>query len=394
MRPGRQRREIRAHEDRARPGRIVAAKHAGRVASSRTNGSANTSSAAIRAASRSRSKITPTPRRAPNSSSSASMTTDLPVDLVVQEGNLLAQSNRSRIRSTFEGRVFTESRRDPGHASSSGPSSCRWCCAARRGGRHEDARPSPSRLSACWFPASCHAQVDVPWRRRSRRRLPRRRAAPVPSRQMEVPDRRPDRLVARSTQDGVIYFGGDDGNVYAVNAADGRQLWKRTHRRPRAVDAGDRRRHASTSAATTASSTRSTRRPARLRWKFTHRAASGDSRRKGCTACSRRTRRSPMPSTSSCRALSSVGASVYFGSGDGNVYALDAASGALQLEIPDGRRRARLARVCRRRRVLRQLGQLLLRGRRRDAAPRNGAFTAAKIRSSTTRSASSPRPRS
>src|SRR5712675_504119 len=26
--------------------------------------------------------------------------------------------------------------------------------------------------------------------------------------------------------DGVIYFGGDDGNVYAVDAVTGRQLWK------------------------------------------------------------------------------------------------------------------------------------------------------------------------
>src|SRR5262249_12275259 len=28
-------------------------------------------------------------------------------------------------------------------------------------------------------------------------------------------------------RDGVIYFGGDDGNVYAVGAKDGRQRWKR-----------------------------------------------------------------------------------------------------------------------------------------------------------------------
>src|ERR1041385_3832608 len=28
-------------------------------------------------------------------------------------------------------------------------------------------------------------------------------------------------------KDNVIYFGGDDGNVYAVDAATGRQIWKR-----------------------------------------------------------------------------------------------------------------------------------------------------------------------
>ena len=37
-----------------------------------------------------------------------------------------------------------------------------------------------------------------------------------------------DRIVSSPVfADGVIYFGGDDGNVYAVDAANGRQLWKR-----------------------------------------------------------------------------------------------------------------------------------------------------------------------
>src|SRR5512138_243505 len=37
-----------------------------------------------------------------------------------------------------------------------------------------------------------------------------------------------DRIVSSPVHAaGVIYFGGDDGNVYAVSAADGRQLWKR-----------------------------------------------------------------------------------------------------------------------------------------------------------------------
>ena len=36
-----------------------------------------------------------------------------------------------------------------------------------------------------------------------------------------------DRIVSSAVfEDGVIYFGGDDGNVYAVDAAEGRQLWK------------------------------------------------------------------------------------------------------------------------------------------------------------------------
>ena len=40
--------------------------------------------------------------------------------------------------------------------------------------------------------------IDVSWRRCSLRRLPQRGAAPVSSRQVEVPDRRPDRVVADS----------------------------------------------------------------------------------------------------------------------------------------------------------------------------------------------------
>src|SRR5205814_9860061 len=36
-----------------------------------------------------------------------------------------------------------------------------------------------------------------------------------------------DRLVSSPVfKDNVIYFGGDDGNVYAVDAVTGRQIWK------------------------------------------------------------------------------------------------------------------------------------------------------------------------
>ncbi len=33
-------------------------------------------------------------------------------------------------------------------------------------------------------------------------------------------------------QDKFLYFGGDDGNVYAVDAETGRQVWKTTTRGP------------------------------------------------------------------------------------------------------------------------------------------------------------------
>src|ERR1044071_8048510 len=37
-----------------------------------------------------------------------------------------------------------------------------------------------------------------------------------------------DRVISSPVfKDNVIYFGGDDGNVYAVDAASGRQIWKR-----------------------------------------------------------------------------------------------------------------------------------------------------------------------
>ena len=57
---------------------------------------------------------------------------------------------------------------------------------------------------------------------------------------------------------------------------------------------------------------------------------------------------------------------VYFGSGDGNVYALDASSGVIAMEVCDPGCRARLARGSRRHGVHRQLGRQFLRHRCRD----------------------------
>ena len=42
-----------------------------------------------------------------------------------------------------------------------------------------------------------------------------------------------DRVISSPVfKDNVIYFGGDDGNVYAVDAATGRQIWKRATNGP------------------------------------------------------------------------------------------------------------------------------------------------------------------
>ncbi len=145
-----------------------------------------------------------------------------------------------------------------------------------------------------------------------------------------------DRIVSSPVyQDGVIYFGSDDGNVYAVDAADGPPALEAQDRRARPVDAGDRgRRRLRGQLRRQALCAR--REDRRRRSGNSPRKASGDSRRRACTACCRRTRRSPMRSTSSCRARSSAGGSVYFGSGDGHVYALDAASGALNWKFRTG----------------------------------------------------------
>src|SRR4051812_3930407 len=38
-----------------------------------------------------------------------------------------------------------------------------------------------------------------------------------------------DRIISSAVyQDKALYFGGDDGNIYAVDAESGRQIWKRT----------------------------------------------------------------------------------------------------------------------------------------------------------------------
>ena len=71
-----------------------------------------------------------------------------------------------------------------------------------------------------------------------------------------------DRIISSPVfNDNVIYFGGDDGNVYAVDAATGRQIWKRATNGPApatpAIADGT-----VTSAATMESFTRSTHRPA------------------------------------------------------------------------------------------------------------------------------------
>ena len=144
-----------------------------------------------------------------------------------------------------------------------------------------------------------------------------------------------DRVVGSPVYDGgVLYFGSDDGNVYAVDANDGRQVWKYRTGGPvpstPAVAAGvvyvgsyDGRLHAIDAKAGLA------------RWKF----VSGGERRfeaKGLHGM--------LPKTQTIADAFDVFLSspviargtVYFGSGDGHVYAVSAASGDLVWKFKTG----------------------------------------------------------
>jgi outer membrane protein assembly factor BamB len=144
-----------------------------------------------------------------------------------------------------------------------------------------------------------------------------------------------DRVVGSPVyRDGVVYFGSDDGSVYAVNAGDGRQIWK--HRTGGPVPAapaiaGDTLYIGSYDGKFYALDART----GATRWKF----ATGGERRFEAKGLHGQQPRNQTIADAFDVFLSSpvvaVGI-VYFGSGDGNVYALDAASGALQWKFPTG----------------------------------------------------------
>jgi len=133
---------------------------------------------------------------------------------------------------------------------------------------------------------------------------------------------------------GAIYFGGDDGNIYAVAAADGQQLWKHRTGGPvpatPAVASGvlyvgsyDGKFYALDA------------RTGTLRWKF----ATGGERRfeaKGLHGIQPKTQTIADPFDVFLSSPVVGGGAVYFGSGDGNVYALDAQSGNLKWKFATG----------------------------------------------------------
>lgn len=135
-------------------------------------------------------------------------------------------------------------------------------------------------------------------------------------------------------QDKALYFGGDDGNIYAVDAETGRQIWKRATGGPApstpavangTVYAGsyDGKFYA-LNAQTGA-----------VKWKF----ATGGERRFEAKGIHGLEPKNQTMADQYDVFLSSpvvVQGAVYFGSGDGNLYALDATSGELKWKFKTG----------------------------------------------------------
>jgi eukaryotic-like serine/threonine-protein kinase len=144
-----------------------------------------------------------------------------------------------------------------------------------------------------------------------------------------------DRIVSSPvSQDKVIYFGGDDGNIYAVDSETGRQIWKRTTGGPApctpAVANGmvyatsyDGKFYA-LDAKTGA-----------IKWKF---ATEGERRfeAKGIHGLQPKSQTIADQFDVYLSSPVVVQGAVYFGSGDGHLYALDAATGDLKWKFKTG----------------------------------------------------------
>ena len=144
-----------------------------------------------------------------------------------------------------------------------------------------------------------------------------------------------DRIVSSPVlSEGVVYFGSDDNNLYAVEAATGRQNWKFPTNGPvpstPAVAAGivyfasyDGKFYAVDA------------QNGKLKWKF----ATGGERRfeaKGIHGMQPKNQTIPDPWDVYLSSPVVAQGAVYFGSGDGNFYALDAASGELRWKFATG----------------------------------------------------------
>ncbi|MEP7044665.1 MAG: PQQ-binding-like beta-propeller repeat protein [Dokdonella sp.] len=134
--------------------------------------------------------------------------------------------------------------------------------------------------------------------------------------------------------DGILYFGSDDGNVYAVDATSGHQRWKHATGGPVAATAAvvagtvyigsyDGKFYALNA------------RTGATKWKF---ATAGERRfeAKGLHGMQPATQTIADPEDVFLSSPVVAQGVVYFGSGDGNLYALDAASGELRWKFQTG----------------------------------------------------------
>jgi eukaryotic-like serine/threonine-protein kinase len=144
-----------------------------------------------------------------------------------------------------------------------------------------------------------------------------------------------DRIVSSPVyQNRIIYFGGDDGNVYAVDAGNGHQIWKHKTGGPvpsTPAVAGDTLYVASYDGRLHALDTRT----GATRWKF---ATGGERRFEAKGLHGLRPKNQTIADTFDVFLSSPVVArgTVYFGSGDGNIYALEASSGELKWKFQTG----------------------------------------------------------
>ena len=144
-----------------------------------------------------------------------------------------------------------------------------------------------------------------------------------------------DRIVSSPVwHEGVVYFGSDDHNVYAVDAATGRQIWKFVTAGPvpstPAVDGGtvyfgsyDGKFYAVDT------------KTGKAKWKF----STGGERRfeaKGLHGMQPKTQTIADPYDVYLSSPVVAQGRVFFGSGDGSVYALDVASGELRWKFQTG----------------------------------------------------------
>jgi outer membrane protein assembly factor BamB len=144
-----------------------------------------------------------------------------------------------------------------------------------------------------------------------------------------------DRVISSPVfKDNVIYFGSDDGNVYAVDAATGHQIWKHATNGPvpatpaiangtvyiGSYDGKFYALNAQTGAA---------------KWKF---ATDGERRfeAKGLHGLQPRNQTIADPFDVFLSSPVVANGAVYFGSGDGNVYAVDAATGDMRWKFKTG----------------------------------------------------------